>query len=94
MENVVVDSTSAPDKLMTISDKACFGAGCYWGTEKYIKNDFGSKRYPGSILKATVGFMGPEDAKKNPSYREVCSGQTGHVEVKCKNVNIVLLLNC
>lgn len=28
-----------------------------------------------------VGFMGPTTSKANPSYREVCSGSTGHVEV-------------
>lgn len=35
----------------------------------------------GAIVEAQVGFMGPPDAKDNPTYREVCSGDTGHVEV-------------
>ena len=43
--------------------------------------DFQSK-YPGCIRDAKVGFMSPDpDAMKNPSYRQVCSGSTGHVEV-------------
>eukprot|EP01035_Chromulina_nebulosa_P017171 gene17171-22687_t len=66
---------------MSISNKACFGAGCYWGTEKFFKIDFGNKIAPGSIKHGAVGFMGPETAKKNPTYREVCSGTTQHVEV-------------
>lgn len=33
----------------------------------------------GRVVKGAVGFMGGE--KPNPTYREVCSGQTGHVEV-------------
>ena len=37
---------------------ATFGAGCYWGTEKfYIKNFH--KMYPGCILGHSVGFMSP-----------------------------------
>lgn len=56
------------------------GAGCYWGTEKFFIKDF-NKLYPNSILDGAVGFMGPTTAKANPTYREVCSGQTGHVEV-------------
>ena len=56
-------------------------AGCYWGTEKFIVKDF-QKKFPGSISKASVGFMSPDkDAMENPSYRQVCSGTTGHVEV-------------
>ena len=33
-------------------DKACFGAGCYWGTEKYFKNEFAEKKtVPGEYKK-------------------------------------------
>jgi peptide-methionine (S)-S-oxide reductase len=55
--------------------------GCYWGTEKFIVKDF-QKKFPGSIKDAKVGFMSPDpNAMVNPSYRQVCSGTTGHVEV-------------
>ena len=64
----------------SISSVACFGAGCYWGTEHYIMNKFG-KSNGSCILSGMVGFMGPEGSKVNPSYKEVCSGSTGHVEV-------------
>jgi hypothetical protein len=57
-----------------ITERACFGAGCYWGTEKYFAIDFGRKMYPESIIRGKVGFMGPKGAKVNPSYEEVCSG--------------------
>mmetsp|Transcript_4154 Transcript_4154/g.5442 ORF Transcript_4154/g.5442 Transcript_4154/m.5442 type:complete len:185 (-) Transcript_4154:105-659(-) len=64
-----------------MSNSLAVGAGCYWGTEKFIVKDF-QKMYPGSIAKASVGFMSPDPAAmKNPSYRQVCSGSTGHVEV-------------
>jgi len=45
-------------------------------------SDF-QKLFPNSIKSAKVGFMSPEPEKavKNPSYRQVCSGTTGHVEV-------------
>ena len=63
--------------------RATFGAGCYWGTEKFIKEDFAKKREGlGFKLKGEVGFMGTTGREKvNPTYREVCSGATGHVEV-------------
>ena len=64
-----------------ISTNLALGAGCYWGTEKYVVRDF-QKLFPGSIASASVGFMSPHDtAKSNPSYAEVCTGTTGHVEV-------------
>lgn len=67
--------------MVSMSKTLALGAGCYWGTEKYVVKDF-QKKFPGSIASASVGFMSPHaDAKKNPSYREVCTGETGHVEV-------------
>jgi len=53
-----------------IAPTACFGAGCYWGTEHFIKNKF-TKSCPNSISSGQVGFMGPEGSKVNPSYKEV-----------------------
>lgn len=65
----------------SMSDTVSLGAGCYWGTEKFIKVDF-QKHFPGSLKKARVGFMSPKDNHpKDPSYKEVCTGRTGHVEV-------------
>jgi len=58
------------------SNMAVFGAGCYWGTEAFMV-----KKFKGALTKTAVGFMGPKGAKEDPSYSEVCSGSTGHVEV-------------
>ncbi len=49
-----------------------FGCGCFWGAEK------GFWRLPG-VITTSVGYAGGK--KDNPSYREVCSGLTGHTEV-------------
>ena len=59
-----------------------FGAGCYWGTEKYFAKNF-ETLFPGSILGTCVGFMNPDVNTQfiNPTYEDVCEGFTGHVEV-------------
>jgi len=49
-----------------------FGCGCFWGAEKAFW------RLPG-IVSTAVGYAGGQ--KENPSYRDVCSGLTGHTEV-------------
>ena len=60
---------------------ATFGAGCFWGTEKYFANNF-AKMYKDCIMGTSVGFMNVDpSAKENPSYDEVCEGQTGYIEV-------------
>ena len=51
---------------------ATFGSGCFWCTE----SDF--DKVPG-VLKTVSGFMGGH--VKNPSYRQVVRGNTGHTEV-------------
>src|SRR5438874_5122934 len=52
--------------------KAAFGAGCFWGVE-------GAFRRVKGVTGAAVGYLG--GTFKNPTYQDVCSGQTGHAEV-------------
>lgn len=51
---------------------ATFGSGCFWCTEAIFQNVDG-------VIKVESGYSGGK--VKNPSYREVCTGQTGHAEV-------------
>lgn len=70
---------------MTQGELLTVGAGCYWGTEKWYAKDFGkdwgTDGGDNPVLATAVGFMGPPGTKPNPTYREVCTGSTGHVEV-------------
>lgn len=52
--------------------KATFGAGCFWGVEARFRELAG-------VVDAAVGYMGGK--LENPTYRDVCSGTTGHAEV-------------
>jgi peptide-methionine (S)-S-oxide reductase len=52
--------------------KATFGEGCFWGVEAEFRG------VPG-VIEAIVGYSGGHT--ENPSYEQVCTGQTGHAEV-------------
>ena len=45
------------NKADPISNKVCFGAGCYWGTENYFRNKF-TKLHSDIAITGKVGFMG------------------------------------
>lgn len=52
-------------------DTAYFASGCFWGTEYYFNKAKG-------VMETTVGFMGGH--VDNPSYKDVCTKTTGHIE--------------
>ena len=52
--------------------QAVFGMGCFWGAEKKFW------QLPG-VFTTAVGYAA--GFTPNPTYREVCSGMTGHAEV-------------
>ena len=57
-----------PDNMET----AVFGLGCFWGAERRFWETDG-------VFTTAVGYAG--GITPNPSYEEVCSGNTGHTEV-------------
>jgi peptide-methionine (S)-S-oxide reductase len=66
-EKNMADQTS-----ITGAQLATFGSGCFWCTEAIFLNVAG-------VTKVESGYSGGK--VKNPTYKEVCSGLTGHAEV-------------
>ncbi|MBD0278004.1 MAG: peptide-methionine (S)-S-oxide reductase MsrA [Flavisolibacter sp.] len=53
------------------TDTATFGTGCFWCTEAIFEQLKG-------VLKVTSGYSG--GTVNNPTYKQVCTGETGHAE--------------
>ena len=67
-----VNSLSIRFKSYSKLQRATFGAGCFWSVEKLFKATEG-------VYLTSVGYMGGDT--DNPTYKEVCTGTTNHVEV-------------
>jgi peptide-methionine (S)-S-oxide reductase len=52
-------------------EQAIFGLGCFWGAERRFWQQSG-------VFSTAVGYAG--GLTPNPTYQEVCTGQTGHTE--------------
>ncbi|RLF65616.1 MAG: peptide-methionine (S)-S-oxide reductase [Thermoplasmata archaeon] len=57
---------------MAATEKALFGAGCFWGVQASFNGVKG-------VLRTTAGYAG--GTMKNPAYEDVRTGRTGHAEV-------------
>ncbi len=68
VNSLSIDFVSAEEKRVL---RAIFAAGCFWGVEYMFQ------RAPG-IVDLRVGYT--DGHTRNPTYREVCGGKTGHAE--------------
>ncbi|KAL2022051.1 hypothetical protein VTK56DRAFT_6095 [Thermocarpiscus australiensis] len=67
-------TSAAPVTVPEGAEKATVAAGCFWGVEHLYRKHFGDK----GLYDARVGYIGGDAS--NPSYKAVCSGNTGHAE--------------
>ena len=65
-------ATTDEDTLPATREVATLGAGCFWCIEAVLEQLDG-------VLEVESGYMGGD--VENPSYRQVCTGTTGHAEV-------------
>ena len=70
-ENNMSDKNSA-DPNLSLSETAILGGGCFWCTEAVFENVEG-------VSEVISGYAG--GMSKNPTYKEICTGKSGHAEV-------------
>lgn len=67
-----VNQSSLTAPLQSNQQQILLGMGCFWGAERLFWQLDG-------VISTSVGYSG--GYTKNPTYEEVCTGQTGHAEV-------------
>lgn len=71
-EQHMSETPSAPPSIPGTLDTVTLGAGCFWCVEAIFQNLKGVSTVQSGYSGGTI---------KNPSYKEVCTGRTGHAEV-------------
>jgi len=72
MSTTIATADPSASKASAATQTATFGGGCFWCTEGCFQ------QVPG-VSKIVSGYAGGHVA--NPSYKQVCTGETGHAEV-------------
>ncbi len=67
-----INTNLVKNKKMNTKEIATFGGGCFWCTEAVFEELEG-------VTKVASGYSG--GFTDNPTYKEICSGNTGHAEV-------------
>lgn len=65
------NSMTSENTIKGVTDTATFANGCFWCTEAIFEELKG-------VISATSGYTGGQT--ENPTYKEVCTGETGHAE--------------
>ena len=72
LSGTVFSETNRKEEQMNKLETATFGAGCFWCVEAIFQELKG-------VEKVESGYMGGKT--DNPSYKDICTGETGHAEV-------------
>ena len=71
VNSISLNFISKEQNMVEKTETAIFAGGCFWGVEYYME------KHPG-VISVTSGYTGGKT--KNPTYEEVCSKKSGHVE--------------
>lgn len=71
VNSISMNFIPADETASAKTEKAYFAGGCFWGVEYFFQKEKG-------VISTRVGYMGGH--VKNPTYDDVCKGNTGHAE--------------
>jgi len=71
VNSISMKFVTASEESVMATETAYFAGGCFWGVEHLLQSQAG-------VISVRSGYMGGQAEK--PTYKEVCSGTTGHAE--------------